>query len=75
MFLRYPWVLQVLTPRMSQIFLSEKKTNYTENCVRCRQGSEFQGLFKTLERNQVLLKMTTKIQDLFKIVWTTLKTK
>ena len=25
MFLRYPWVLQVLTPRMSQIFLSEKK--------------------------------------------------
>ena len=49
MFLLYPWVLQVLTPRMSQIFLSEKKkTNFTENCVRCRQGSEFQGLFKTL---------------------------
>ena len=29
-------------------FPQRKKTNFTENCVRCRQGSEFQGLFKTL---------------------------
>ena len=48
MLLCYPWVSWVLTRRMSQNFLSKKTLIFTENCVRCRQGSEFQGLFKTL---------------------------
>ena len=39
-------------------FLRQKKSNFTENFVGRRDGSEFQGLFKK----------TTKIQDLFKII-------
>ena len=57
-----------------------KKFNFTGKGVLRRQGCEFQGLFKTQERNQVLFKdlnriqglfkTTSKIQDLFKIVRT-----
>ena len=58
----------------------QKKSNFTGKGVLRGQGCEFQGLFKTQERNQVLFKdrsriqglfkTTSKIQDLFKIVRT-----
>ena len=36
----------------------------------CKQSSEFQGLFKDLDRIEGLFKVTIKIQNLFKIVRT-----
>ena len=60
-------------------FSVAKKSNFTENCVGRRQGSEFRGIqylikklitFQGLQPNSRTFKTTTKIQDLFKIVRT-----
>ena len=52
MFLRYPQVLQVLTPMMSQFFLGLAKNLILQRIVSgIDKVIEFQGLFKTTTKN------------------------
>ena len=80
-FLRYLWVLQVLTPRMSQIFLGKIISFNIKRCLawtRLWISRTFQDLtkksstFKWPKQNSRTFNRTSKIQDLFKIVRTCL---